>query len=598
MEPTLFEKLVARAGKDPSQVRSNSKFGKLLRSRGVTRSAEFERIAQLPRRAKSDQHVEEVAERLTQCLRTANGTMRLRPLQALALEELHDFGGLLGPIPVGVGKTLISMLASTVLGSERPVLLIPASLRQKTERDIEELREHWAFEPPQLVHYELISRANNSELLRLLRPDLLIADEAHALKNKQAAVTKRVTRFMKESPDTVFVPLSGTLVVRSLSEYAHLSNWALGALSPVPRDRNTIAEWGEALDVLRNGTRRRGPGALEHFMEASDRKVPPLQGVRQGFRRRLIETPGVVTTDKQQIGASLQIRAVEPEYSEATEAAFAHMHETWETPDEHPIMEASQFWAHARELSCGFYYRWDPRPPDDWLLARKTWFTACREILKYNRRELDSPLQVVQALDRGDYGKSLAADALATWRGIKDTFVPNSVPVWIDDAALDFVDDWLTRNQGVVWCEHAALGKRIERDLKWSYYGRKGLNAHKQFIDDAREPFAASVQANHRGRNLQYRWSKALVTSCEPNGGIWEQLLGRKHRTGQPADTVYYDVFCACIQGWEGLLNAKIDAEQIEHSTKQSQKLNIADLTWPTPSEVACRTEARWKSTK
>lgn len=38
-------------------------------------------------------------------LKTPRGTMRLRPIQAIALAEIGMYGGLFGPIPVGEGKT-------------------------------------------------------------------------------------------------------------------------------------------------------------------------------------------------------------------------------------------------------------------------------------------------------------------------------------------------------------------------------------------------------------------------------------------------------------------------------------------------------------
>lgn len=589
----LLEKLARMAGKDPERLERGSAIGKIFRRNGVRKSAEFDRIRWLPKR--DAEGAEELAQALTSVYKTPKGTMELRPIQALALEQIHDFGGLLGPMRVGAGKTLVTFLAGAVTEAKRPLLLIPAKLREKTLRDMRELRKHWKFATPRLLHYEQLSRVNSARALEVLKPDLIIADEAHKLKNKKAAVTKRVARYMQANPDTGFVALSGTITMRSLRDYAHLSEWALGALSPLPREWSTLEEWSDALDVKVPDTRRMAPGVLTELMSPEERSSgDELTAVRSAFRRRLTESTGVVATGDQQVACSLSIQAVEPEYGEATEQAFAHMRSTWETPDGHPIADAQSYWRHARELTCGFYYVWDPRPPQSWLDARKKWCSECRQVLTYNRKELDSELQVVQAIDRGDV-KGFAAEALTEWRAVRQEFVPNVEPRWIDSSVVDYVERWLSANNGIVWVEHVALGFEIERQLRRPYYGQRGRTKTGAFIEDARGGIVASVLANAEGRNLQ-SWSRNLVTSWPPNGGIVEQCMGRTHRDGQEADEVSFDVFCSCIQSWVGLLNAKQDAQYIEKSTGQNQKLNFADLTWPTASEIAMRPEARWKS--
>src|SRR5262245_65169047 len=98
----------------------------------VRATAEVARILALPRR---DPSASEVTDELTGLLRTSRGTMRLRPVQALALHDLGVYGGAFCPIGVGEGKTLITLLAPYVLEAQRPLLLLPAALIEKTERE-------------------------------------------------------------------------------------------------------------------------------------------------------------------------------------------------------------------------------------------------------------------------------------------------------------------------------------------------------------------------------------------------------------------------------------------------------------------------------
>lgn len=71
----------------------------------IKATPEFQRIRELPRRVWTPDESERLAEEMTQVLKTPKGTMKLRPIQAVALAEVATYGGLFGPIPVGEGKT-------------------------------------------------------------------------------------------------------------------------------------------------------------------------------------------------------------------------------------------------------------------------------------------------------------------------------------------------------------------------------------------------------------------------------------------------------------------------------------------------------------
>lgn len=119
----------------------------------------------------------------------------LKPIQAWALREMGMYGGLLGQIPMGSGKTGIDVLAPLALaplGVTHCLLLIPPSLQRQLERDYRLIREH--FQVPHLVMhgfkidgkevkheapgprlhvmpYSRLSRPDASDWIRNLRPD-------------------------------------------------------------------------------------------------------------------------------------------------------------------------------------------------------------------------------------------------------------------------------------------------------------------------------------------------------------------------------------------------------------------------------------------
>ena len=55
----------------------------------------------------------------------------------------------------------------------------------------------------------MLGLVQSAQKLDYIQPDLIIADECHLLKNHKAGRTRRVTRYMREHPETKFVGVSG-----------------------------------------------------------------------------------------------------------------------------------------------------------------------------------------------------------------------------------------------------------------------------------------------------------------------------------------------------------------------------------------------------
>lgn len=535
---------------------------------------DIQRIKNIPRRTYSKEESEQVALEITNQLRTSNGTQQLRPQQAIALLELATTGGLFGALRVGAGKTLISLLAPTVLDSTRCILLMPAALIPKTERDREEYSRHWQVSRKiRFMSYEMLGRTQSAKMLDMWQPDLIIADECHRLKNPHAAVTKRVTRYMQAKPDTRFIAMSGTIVRNSVKDYAHLASWALKAGTPLPLDRDVLDQWAEVLDDESNFLVT--PNITPLMFMGTD-----LRTIRESFKRRLLETPGVVISEGSGgCNASLLVRAVHYDIDEKTQEHFRKLRGDWLTPDDWPLADPMQVWRHARELALGLHYIWDPRPPQEWLDARKAWAAQCRQII-IRSNKYDSEKQVADAVQEGH----LDVPEYAQWRSIRDTFTPNVKPIWHSEFGLDACAVWANSVGGIIWSHHSFFGEAVARKLGIRYFGRRGVDKNDQPVEDASPAkdgtIVASIPANGTGRNLQ-RWSASLVTAAPSGGHTWEQLLGRLHREGQAADTVTFDVLCGCVEHIKSMEDAKKDARMILATTGQEQKLLYCDYDYP-----------------
>jgi hypothetical protein len=519
----------------------------------------------------------------------------LRDIQAAALLEAKQAGGLLAPIAVGFGKTLVSLVLPTVLESKKTVLLVPPSLKpQLLERDYPHLAKHWRIPNLALgdvhygdtdgllwvVSYSALSTAPPTDpetgqpqldLLERLKPDLVVADEAHNVANPSAR-TRRFKRYFKQNPTANLCALSGTMTSKSIKQYAHLAEIALGAGSPLPLYFPTLQEWSWALDP---GDNQCEPGELL-------RLCGPAEDVRSGFRRRLVETGGVVATSTGALGTSLVFheRVLAPD--DATQRALRDLRSTWALPGGEELTDALSFSRAARQLACGVYLRWTwPRgEPVDvrmrWLEARRDWHRAIREKLKTAGPGMDSPLLLARAASRGDW----PCEAWQPWTEAKDTARPETEVVWVSTHMVEDAVAWGKKHVGVIWVEIPSVGERIAEVGGFPWFGAGPEASARILKETGKRTVVASVQSHGEGKNMQC-FHTQLVTLPSSNGKKWEQLLGRLHRPGQQADEVGVVVYRHTEEMREALKKARDDASYIEATLGSQQKLLAATYTFP-----------------
>lgn len=593
--PDMYEALVEKFGepKGPRPPRA-------MEDRKVRVTPEFLRIQALPARdwmAAAD--LETGTELLTRALRTEIGTQSLRPVQAAALREIHNLRGGFLPIRVGGGKTLISLLTAVVLGAQRPVLFVPASLLEKTKIEARRLAYHWQVSLGiRIFSYEKLSRAQPGWLETLcdgLPPDCIIVDECHKLKSTAAACTKAMRAFMRKSrkgeAHIPFVAMSGSITARGLRDYRHILVWCLGEHAPVPRDAMEAVIWGLALDEKIDPDQRADPGPLETLLTDSLRLDADLEGkdaltrARVAYGLRLVHSYGVITTKEDIPQVGLTIKAVHVDAPQKIKDAIEVMRNTWCSPiDEWPFESTIQMWQHANEMAGGgFCHVWDPRPPRPWLERRKDWAKFCRQALT-DHKNLYSPLHVISAITRGELEDDGVYQA---WVDIRSSFEPNTVAVPIDDTTLEYVADWLKTSNGVglVWVSHRYTGRRLSEMSGIPYFHAKAEDDRGELIDLCKTSAIVSVHSCREGRNLQ-RWNRNLVLVPPTVGSWWEQLLGRTHRDGQEADEVTCEIPLMIREQYEALQQAIADSNYTQQTTKMPQKLVYADKDLPDLGEA------------
>lgn len=498
----------------------------------------------------------------------------LRPIQLEALDCLARLPapvGALLDLPVGAGKTGVCFLAPLIWGSQRPLLLVPGDLLDKTQRDLEEWYERTPLlrgrAPTVIAHHE-VSLQKGANILRGLAPDAIVIDEAHAFARLQSARTKRLVHYVAHNAERVrVVGLSGTLLGRDVDAIAHLATVCCRQFSPLPDNADEMRAWSQ---VLNRGATPDEPSlrvlsplvawatakptsATEVLPDGRRRNLPKgVPEARAAFGERWRTAPSVVSSSAQSCGASLVFRRWRPALPAAVKAAMDDLSGKWVLPDGSELVDSVEIALHAQTLSWGFWHKqvWDASVGGEdraaWLEARRAWGGASRNFLAfYARPGLDS-LGLIQAAVEAGPGGPLwgAVEGLAPtwerWVGIRARVPsPESEPVWLDgapEALAGVVRAWQTeRDRGLVWFRHRAVGA-VLRDAGLLVYagGDREPPASVEFP-------ALSIPVFHKGFNLQ-AWSENLLLELPDNVDQWEQLIGRTHRQGQTADVIRADV--------------------------------------------------------
>lgn len=531
-------------------------------------SEDLDRVLRLPRRTSappSDTTTTVYRRKNPSCTCAKRGRdciTQLRPVQSWALKEIASQGGLLGPIGVGHGKTALDILTPLAMpGCKVAVLLVPPNLRSQLIKEYELIGQH--FDTPSLVvhgedytkthpgrpvlhvfPYSLLSSPlpERREFLQTAQPDTVIADECHYLRNATAARTMRFLRYFGTNPDTRFCGWSGSLSDKSIKDYAHLAELALGVGSPLPIASDTLDEWAKALDPDPNPA---PPGALMELCH-------PGEPVHEGVRRRVCETYGVVSATEPASAARLTIRTRDPgKLPGVIRSALAELRATWTRPDGEELVDALALAKSARELACGFYYRWIfPRGESvylimRWLKARKEWNREVRQLIKQRLEHLDSPKLVENAAKRGcgDLPRNelpaLASNTWPAWRDVAKLVQPETEAVRLSDYLVQDAARWAAENRGIVWTAHREFGQWVAESSGLPFHGGGPKAGELIALERGDRSIVASIQAHGTGRDgLQRLFATQLIATPPSSPTAWEQTLGRLHRVGQKSAQV------------------------------------------------------------
>jgi hypothetical protein len=619
------------------------------------KKSEIQRITNLPiADPLSDDEIDAINDQHVKPEAAADG-FRLQRVQAEALQIFSEQGGLFAPIEVGGGKTLIGLRAVGIAieqGLKRVMMFVPPQVySQLVNHDIAQVRR-WVplgcsfyllggKSPAKrkqmaggrrgcwVMPYSLLSRPDSFELLEQIRPDLMIFDEAHNLKNRGAARTKRIMTYWRRFRPHV-VAMSGTMTSKSLNDYAHLLLMCLRDGAPVPLDANTVQEWAATIDSEQKQTeafhgKKTGPGPLRPLIVWSNKNFPKEQldftttGFRSAFMNRLMTTPGVVASPADSLGVSLVIENERADKMASTGGALLQeltdqLEEHWVSPCGDEIEHAMLIWKWNSELSAGIYNSliW---PDEDALAGRlnirssvskdllersksyhsglqyyhkelRTWFRNYP-----HRPGLDTPMLIGGNMAR--YGHRDVGEVLyKAWKNKNDLkgddiIERDKLPVRVCDYKIKMALKWAQKQEdgGIVWFHHKEVGLWLNEVLTAAglpvIYCPAGKAAN-QFLTspDAAEKCAGkilicSISSHGTGKNLQFMQNQ-LFAQLPISEMAFEQAIGRTHRKGQEADEIYIGTLVTSTYDEMALSALLNDALYVRETMNSPRKILIA----------------------
>jgi hypothetical protein len=383
---------------------------------------------------------------------------------------------------------------------------------------------------PTFISYNQISL--DVDLLERLAPSLLVLDEGQKLKNKAtAAWSRRVARYLSAHPECKVLVSTGSVMSKSVLDYAHLLVWALRGRAPCPRSQ---AAWPRLqLDVERD------PSAWLATLRAC---------------------PGVFLESAPSYTGKLVITEHWPE--PLLEDHYARA-EAGTAPDGWALTDGWEQDECLKQLACGFYMRREPRPSPALLDARRAWAKCVENARLHGLADTELGARAVYPGGYAQWQHALASEPEAT-----------TVVEWLAEPYMPspFLPGTL------IFVHHVALGQRLSEITGWPYFRQGALDARGTRLDETNAPVAiASLAACSEGLNCQHNFHHLVYLEPPSDPRVWNQSLARVCRQGQQAPEVTCEIIVAAPIFGKALDAARRGAYKIQAETGQIQLLCEAE---------------------
>jgi len=516
--------------------------------------------------------------------------LRLFDIQQAALSTLEEHGKGFFSIGVGGGKTLLTMLAHQALSvhPDDVLALTKAKLVKEADNEYNKFKDKLDLKPTDYKSYSWISR--NERYFWEKEPKVIVADECHMLANKSSNRTAYFITYMRENPDCVFIPMSGTLTGKSILEYAHLLKFALRDDMPLP-DPFSDFGWSRLQSMSRviDSRPQAPPTAQDYRTTAWELNKDESETYYEAYHRVLASAPGVLLQEGTAFDGPIGVGQYYYELPDELAEAITKIKEDAQLPDDAYVTSETDAANKVKQLPIGFYYQriYEECHTAAWRRARRERDELITEQYRSEKRKKFGRLtdaRIMNAFRSGEYSDP----RWDRWEPFADVPEPDVETIVVDTnpiyCTLRFCEA-LSRETGeniLLWYRSRAIRDFLQSELAWEpeacYIAVPGRgDAPPRGADLGDKPTVAAVSLSSHGTGLNLQDYSINVFLQPPTGGrLWEQVLGRTHRPGQEEEVRAYvnsttRVLARCLD------KGKRDAEYVKKTIKSEQKLVLAD---------------------
>lgn len=472
---------------------------------------EIERIRQIPTRELNIPRAIEWSKFLIK----PESKYTLKPAQALVLYEAHEYEACFAYLPVGKGKSLISLLLPSCIDCKRPAIVIPANTRHQTVHEVIPKFKDSFYIRDDIRFFSYSDFSLGKRSIFEYRPDLLILDESHKLANKRSARTHTVIKYMKENPLTKIVSLSGTMVDKSIREYAHILLWShTKKYCPVPWNFMDQEIFDRELEYNR-------PTSFVKKICPHGTATTP----REAFFNRLKATPGIIIEEKDDLNLRIKWGKLSVNTPDVIKQAILNIRRSATLPNGRIMESASDIAAKIVQISQGYYTYWKVDPPKEYLDARREW----NEFKSVNlfKRGLTTDSRVLK------HGLKIEDPKAVNWEYWRKKFQPDVEVEWLTTEVLEQVISFVTPKT-IIWVGSPHIGLKVQKISDIPYFGQGQTKKLSEYEGDR---VCLSIQSMGTGLNLQ-AFNKNFILTPPASQRMFEQLVGRTARQGQEEETV------------------------------------------------------------
>ena len=414
-------------------------------------------------------------------------------------------------------------------------MLLPGGLIRKTYDEFDIIADHWKIRPEVRIKFfgiEILSTESRENALEEYAPDLVIIDEADRLQEGGTAATKRLMRYIAKAPETRCCLLSASMFGGKWENIGRLLWLAFRDKSPLPPSESCLRGWDR---MIEQGTPWLLPPELKKYGRTTE-------AIKVGLTKHIQAHPGVVSVNSDRGDAVLRLRKRDlPRPPAVVLDALEQLEETELAPGSKEIeCLPSDMAQHRNTLSYGFYLKWRPEPPAEWLEARRMWARFVRLACASRRDMLDTEKQVARSCDDG----LMDSDGIREeWLRAEPLYKEGHEAVWLTYDIIDALPK--PEPHTLYWVRFKALGEMVSKRLGIPFYNKGAADQ----LEQRNGPCVLSIGSHGRGRNLQYKWHRNHVLNLPSDVRMWEQFLGRTMRPGQKKPFVDVDVWLNGARG-------------------------------------------------